>query len=314
MLEFAEVEDVPDDREVGVDIRPNVDVGADDFHSCVPAFIAASASVTPARLSRDGVEASARDQDVQLDADQADGLTAARLVHGRITQIRRVDDRDATAADDFELVVRAYEGGRIFVEADTDRKRVVRERREQATEAVALPEMLIDDELVGQAQPRRHRHHIRVRRTALDAARDHVFGHERSAGRRAGHVHAVGIAAPDQLRDVGAAERRRQAQLIAARHEHAIRLVDIVEFAARLAVLARLERQHLGMLDAELAKQLFVVAAGILELARGRNDADTRILAAAELDEAVENFRVVQLFFGAADRDDVAAVSAAYVI
>ena len=31
-LQFAEVEDVPDDRKVGIDVRPDVDVAADDLH------------------------------------------------------------------------------------------------------------------------------------------------------------------------------------------------------------------------------------------------------------------------------------------
>ena len=41
------------------------------------------------------------------------------------------------------------------------------------------------------------------------------------------------------------------------------------------------------MLDAEFAKQLLVVAAGVLEFARRRDDADAGALAAAEFDDSV---------------------------
>ena len=39
LLEFTQVQYVTDDAEMGEDIRPNVDVGADDFHSCSPSSI-----------------------------------------------------------------------------------------------------------------------------------------------------------------------------------------------------------------------------------------------------------------------------------
>ena len=59
-----------------------------------------------------------------------------------------VHDRDATAAFDFEGLVRAYENGGIFVEPDADRERVVSQRGDQAPQPVPLPEMLIDHEPV----------------------------------------------------------------------------------------------------------------------------------------------------------------------
>ena len=70
--------------------------------------------------------------------------------------------------------------------------------------------------------------------------------------------------------------------------------------------------QHTGMLAAELAEQLFIIAARILELGRRRDNADPGILAAANVDEAVEDFGIVQFFLSATDRDDIAAISTVF--
>ena len=51
-------------------------------------------------------------------------------------------------------LVGADERRRVLVEADADRERVVRQRREQAAEPVALAEVLVDDEAVGEAEAR----------------------------------------------------------------------------------------------------------------------------------------------------------------
>jgi hypothetical protein len=68
------------------------------------------------------------------------------------------------------------------------------------------------------------------------------------------------------------------------------------------------------VLDPEIAKQLLVVAPGVLEFRCRRNDADARILAATYVDESVQNFGVVEFFFGAAYRDDVSAIDMLVVI
>ena len=50
------------------------------------------------------------------------------------------------------------EGRRVLVETDADGERVVGERGEQPAQAVALPEMLVDDEPVGEPETRRETH------------------------------------------------------------------------------------------------------------------------------------------------------------
>ncbi len=78
-LEFAEIDDVPDDPEVGPDIRTNVDVGADDFHCCSP--VVPLVGRARARLPRNSIEAPACDQDVHLYTDQAHRIPPPRLIH-----------------------------------------------------------------------------------------------------------------------------------------------------------------------------------------------------------------------------------------
>jgi hypothetical protein len=106
-------------------------------------------------------------------------------------------------------------------------------------------------------------------------------------------MHTLGVAPPDGLRNSRAAKRRRKTQLVAARHEHTVTFVDVLKILVRLAVLARDEMQHLCVFHAELAKQLFVVSAGVLEFRGGRNNADTCILATADINKTVENFRII---------------------
>ena len=68
------------------------------------------------------------------------------------------------------------------------------------------------------------------------------------------------------------------------------------------------------MANADLAKQFFVVAPGIFKLGRRRYDGDARILAAADIDELIENLRVIEFFLGAANRHQVAAPGIVSVI
>jgi hypothetical protein len=60
-------------------------------------------------------------------------------------------------------------------------------------EAVALAEMLVDDEAVGQAEPGRQAHAAGARRAAFVAEGDHVLAEERGAGAGAGHRHAAAL-------------------------------------------------------------------------------------------------------------------------
>jgi hypothetical protein len=103
-------------------------------------------------------------------------------------------------------------------------------------------------------------------------------------------------------------EAQTEVQLVTAGQEHAVTPLDVFEILAAIAVLAGIERQHLGMLDAEISEQLFVVAARLLEFRCGRNDPYSGLLAATDGHEAVQDLRVVEFLFGAADRDDESPV------
>ena len=93
------------------------------------------------------------------------------------------------------------EGGGVLVEADADGERVVGERREQATEAVALPEVLVDDDAVREAEAGHERDGAGVRGVALRAEGDHVLAEDRGAGARAADGDAARVGAADGLRD-----------------------------------------------------------------------------------------------------------------
>ena len=118
-------------------------------------------------------------------------------------------------------VVGADERGGVLVEADADRERVVGERGEQAAEAVALAEVLVDDEAVGEAEPGRQRDAAGARGAALLAERDHVLAQDGGAGAGAADGDAARVARRISLRDGRAAEDGREAELVAAGEEDA---------------------------------------------------------------------------------------------
>ena len=210
------------------------------------------------------------------------------------------------AAHDLERLVRPDERGGVLVEAEADRERVVGERGEQAAEPVALAEVLVDDEAVGEPEPGRERT-LPDRRRALVAERDHVLGEDRGAGAGAADVTPRALLRADQLRDRRAAEDRREPELVAAGEEDAGGLLQALEPARLLAVAARVEVHHVDAARAELAEQLLVAAARLVRAARGRDHDDVGVVAAGDLHEAREDLRVVFLVLGAADRDDVPA-------
>ena len=65
-------------------------------------------------------------------------------------------------------------------------------------------------------------------------------------------MHSLSVAATNKLGNRGTTKRRRQPQLVATRQEDTVTFLDILKIGTRLAVLARLERQHLGVTDAYL--------------------------------------------------------------
>ena len=74
VFEFAKIEDMPYYREMCVHVGPNEYVSADNSHSSCPVLFGGG-------LPRLNIIAPARDQNMQLDPYQADGLPAASLVH-----------------------------------------------------------------------------------------------------------------------------------------------------------------------------------------------------------------------------------------
>ena len=192
---------------------------------------------------------------MQVQPDERDRLAPSRRPHRRVLEPARVHDGDGPAADDLEHAVGTDERGRVLVEPDARHERVVGERGEEAAEPVALPEVLVDDERVREAEAGRERDLVGRRRRTGEAARDHVLGDNRGAGRGARDVDAGGVAAADGLRDGRAAEDRREAELVAAGDEDARRLFDLVEIVLPRSIGALLDPHRDGRARAELARR-----------------------------------------------------------
>src|SRR6185503_19023324 len=133
------------------------------------------------RQARVQVEARARGQDVHDEAYDADWLALGRAVDGGEAHLRFVDDGDAARALDLERLVRPDEGGRVLVEPEADRERVVGERGDEAAEAVALAEVLVDDESIREAEARREPYAPGNRGRAVVAKGDHVLREDRGS-------------------------------------------------------------------------------------------------------------------------------------
>ena len=250
----------------------------------------------------------AGDQYVHAQPEHAHRIVLVGVGHRGELQVVGVDHGDRAAALDLERVVGRDEGGGVLVQADADGERVVGQRRGQAAEAVALAEMLVDHEAVGQAQPRCQAHAAGARRGALAAEGDHVLAEETGAGAGAGHGHALGVAQADAAGHVGAAEDGGQAQLVATGEEDAAGLGQACQPAFLLAVAAGVEVQHFDPWHAHATEQLLVAWTGVLEPAGGRDDRDVGLAAAAQFDETLQDARVGVLVLGTADRDDPATL------
>ncbi len=161
--------------------------------------------------------------------EQADRLALARRRPSTRTSTSLASTiGDAAAALDLDGLVGADESRRVLVEADADRERVVGQRREQAAEPVALAEVLVDDEAVGEAEARREAHAARdhatsPRRRTRSCARSGCW-RRRWCRRRS---RRCALRSADQLGDGRAAEQRREAQLVAAGEEDAGRLLRV---------------------------------------------------------------------------------------
>ena len=90
-----------------------------------------------------------------------------------------IDHGDRAAALHLERVVGADEGGGVLVQPDADGERVVGQRGDQPAEPVALAEVLVDDEAVGQPQARARARTLSPRRRGPSSPkRDHVLAQD----------------------------------------------------------------------------------------------------------------------------------------
>src|SRR6266481_2163201 len=235
------------------------------------------------------VECRTGDENVQPEPEHADRLALADLADRRIGDVGRIDDGHSAAALDLDRLVRSDEGGRVFIETDADGKRIVRQRRDQTPQAIALPEVLIDDEAIRETEARREAHAARDDGGALVAERDHVLAQE--AGPRAGPADrdAVRIAYANELGDRRAAEQRREPQLVPAGKEDSGRRLEPPQAAGFLAVAARIEIHHRHPRGAQVREEFLVPGPRLVHPTGCGDDDDIRVGAARDAYEAFQN-------------------------
>src|SRR6056300_1377307 len=125
-------------------------------------FLAAAVS-GGAGFARGEIESSSGNQDMHFYSYQAYRFITMRRIHRREFQIGRIHDRDAAAANNFQMVFRVDECSGVFVQTNTDRERVVGQRGQQAAETIALAKVLVDDNPIGKTESRSERHHVGAR-------------------------------------------------------------------------------------------------------------------------------------------------------
>ncbi len=143
-----------------------------------------------------------------------------------VSDFDAVDDRDRAAPDDLHDVVRADDAGGVLVDAEPEQARVLGDQAEQPAEPVPLLEVLVDDDPGQHAEAGGDLGHAVLRGRPGRPERDHVARHRRGAGRGAGDDRAVLEAIEDRVREQRPADRRRQAELVAAGQEDAGRIAD----------------------------------------------------------------------------------------
>ena len=90
-------------------------------------------------------------------------------------------------SDNVNSPFRSEDGRRVFVDPDAKQARTAGDQRQQATGAIALAEMLVDDRLVDQAKPADHLRHALPGSRSAGAEGDHVGAEDRGAGAGSGH-------------------------------------------------------------------------------------------------------------------------------
>ena len=232
------------------------------------------------------------------------------VVHGGKLHFGRIDHGDGARTLDVHDVVRLDEGRRVLVEADADRERVIGERGQQPAQTVTLPEMLVDDEPIGDPETGREPHRAGHGGASLVAERDHMLAQEGGTGAGSCHRNAGRVQLPDSLRDRRATDQGREPELVAPGEENSGRILESLEPARFLGVAPRIEIQRDHTAGAHLAEKAFVSRPRLAHQAGGRDDRDVRRGAARQFDEAPQDLRGILFVLCASDRHDPAPPAA----
>src|SRR4029453_13943806 len=192
------------------------------------------------RLAGLQVEAAPPDQDVEFNAQHPDRSLGLGGVHRGKFDFRWVHDRDGPAPDHFDHVVRTYEGRRILVEPQPNRERIVGQRSQETSQPVALPEVLVNDDTIGEAEAWGERDDAGPRGGSLLAEGDHVLRQDRRPRRGTCNRYSRGVEPPDRLRDWGAAQMGGKPQLIAPGEKDTGRVLQPLEQSVVIPVPALL--------------------------------------------------------------------------
>ena len=180
-----------------------------------------------------------------------------------------VDHRDRAAADDLHDVVGPDDAGGVLIDAEPQQRRVLGDQAEQPAEPVPLLEVLVHDDAREHAEARRDLGHPVLRGRPGRTERDHVAGHRGGARRGPRDDRPVAEPLEDRVGQARPADRRREAQLVAAGEEDARRVADRERrgFVVRLRAGDRVEGPDAG--DAQLAEDVAVALAGLEAERRG---------------------------------------------
>ena len=197
----------------------------------------------------------------KLEADEADRVVLPDPGHGGELEPGRVHDRERPAAHHLERLVRADERRRVLVQADADGERIVGQRGEQPAQPVALAEVLVDDDPVGETRarapgsrswPAARRPPCRTRSCARRGTRRRPRCRPRASPPRS----AAGAPWPPAVPPIMVLSRswlppvRKTPSTLSSTSSH----------SRPLAVGPARDRQRLASLDAELLEQLLVAA------------------------------------------------------
>src|SRR6185436_4361597 len=215
------------------------------------------------RLAGFQVKAAPLNQDVEFDPQHADRIVGLGHVHGGKLDAGRIHDRDGTASDYLDHVVRSDERRGVLVEPQPDREGIVGEGGQQTAQPVALPEVLVNDDTIGETEAWRERDNAGPRERPLIAEGDHVLRQERRTRRGTSNRHPRGVEPPDGLRDWGAAQMGGKPKLIAPGEKDTGRMFQPLEQSVVISVAALLERQRFGLVSAQLIEDCLVSLSGI---------------------------------------------------